>query len=195
MPAYSHGRAFGGLKLLLRWLSLFGIWTAALGTIVTMIIWEDGGFLLLTGVVCVSKMGSLWLVCCCIVLWLERYGHLFFYLFGVQWVMPKKVVDLLVCWNWRDTRNCIGVIWNAIPLCITWIIWKERNNRTFEDLEHLLASVKLSLLCTLYAWMATLSGHSFSSILDFLDYWTFIWLPLTVYVLFTIWCFFLIQVY
>ena len=124
----------------------------------------------MTGVVCVSKMGSLWLFCCCIVLWLERYGHLFFYLFGVQWVMPKKVVDLLVCWNWRDTRNCIGVIWNAIPLCITWIIWKERNNRTFEDLEHLLASVKLSLLCTLYAWMAKLSGHSFSSILDFLDY-------------------------
>lgn len=91
-------------------------------------------------------------------------------LFGLQWVMPKKVVELLVCWNWRDSRNRMGVIWNAIPLCITLIIWKEWDNRTFEDLEHSLASVKLSLLCTLYAWMATLSGHSFSSMLDFLDY-------------------------
>ena len=73
--------------------------------------------------------------------------------------MPKRVVGLMMCWNWWDTKNFIGVIWNAIPLCITWIIWKEYNKRTFEGLEHLLTNVKLSLLCTFYTWMATLSGH------------------------------------
>ena len=25
-------------------------------------------------------------------------------------------------------------IWNLVPLCILWCIWKERNQRTFEDL-------------------------------------------------------------
>ena len=66
----------------------------------------------------------------------------------------------MMCWNWWDTKNFIGVIWNAIPLCITWIIQKEYNNRTFEGLEHSFANVKLSLLCTFYTWMAMLSGHS-----------------------------------
>ena len=125
-----------------------------------MIIWEDRGFLLLASVVCVNKMGSLWIICCCILLWLERYGHFVFCQFGVQWVMLKRVVGLMMCWNWWDTKNFIGVIWNAIPLCITWIIQKEYNNRTFEGLEHSLANVKLSLLCAFYTWVAPLSGHS-----------------------------------
>lgn len=34
--------------------------------------------------------------------------------------------------------------------------------------------VKLSFSQTLYAWMTTLSGHSFSRLLDFLDCCTFL---------------------
>ena len=55
-------------------------------------------------------------------------------LFGVHWDMLVRVVDLLTCWKGRFARHN-GDIWNAIPLCITWIIWRERNGWTFEDTE------------------------------------------------------------
>ena len=28
----------------------------------------------------------------------------------------------------------LSQIWNLVPLCIVWCIWKERNQWTFEDL-------------------------------------------------------------
>lgn len=51
-------------------------------------------------------------------------------------------------------------------LCVMWIIWKEKNNWTFEVLEWLMLAVKLIFLHTLYDWMAPTSGHSISSLLD-----------------------------
>ena len=27
-------------------------------------------------------------------------------------------------------------IWNLVPLCMMWIIWREYHNHIFEDLEH-----------------------------------------------------------
>jgi hypothetical protein len=49
-----------------------------------------------------------------------------FSLFGIQWVMPRRVVDLLACWQGRlgQHRNC--VIWRAIPHCLMWCLWRER---------------------------------------------------------------------
>ena len=58
----------------------------------------------------------------------------------------------------------MGDIWNAIPLCIMWVIWKERNNWIFKGLEQSMVDVKLNFLCTLYALITTLSDHSFSSL-------------------------------
>lgn len=52
-------------------------------------------------------------------------------------------------------------LWGAVPLCIIWIIWKERNQRTLEGIEHSPMELKLFLLRSLYDWMAASSGHSF----------------------------------
>ena len=90
-------------------------------------------------------------------------------LFGVQWVMPQRVVDLLASWKGRYARHRNGDVWSVIPLCIMWIIWKEWNNQTFEGLERPSVELNLIFLCTLYEWMAALSDHSFSNFLDFLD--------------------------
>jgi hypothetical protein len=48
-------------------------------------------------------------------------------LFGVQRVMRLRVVDMLASWKGRYGRHRFG----AIPSCIMWIIWRERNHRTF----------------------------------------------------------------
>ncbi len=55
--------------------------------------------------------------------------------FGVLWVLPEKVVDLLFGWrNWFGKHS--SEVWNLVPLCLIWTVWHERNKHTFEDTEH-----------------------------------------------------------
>ena len=59
---------------------------------------------------------------------------LVFSMFGIQWVLPAKVLDMLAGWhNWFGRRS--STVWNLAPLCVMWSLWKERNRRIFEDLE------------------------------------------------------------
>ena len=75
----------------------------------------------------------------------EKAHHLWcfaFMIFGISWVPSRTVSDLLFSWwNWFGKHS--SYIWNLVPLCLMWCIWKERNWRTFEDLDksedHLLA--------------------------------------------------------
>ena len=54
--------------------------------------------------------------------------------FGIFWVLPRSVVDtLLGWWNWPGKH--VSSIWNLAPLCLMWCLWRERNRRTFEDME------------------------------------------------------------
>lgn len=86
-----------------------------------------------------------------------------------QRAMPQRVVELLACWKGQYARCCNGEIWNAIPLGLMWILWREWNRWTFEGLERSMLEVKFILLCLSYDWMASLSSHS-PSLLDFLYY-------------------------
>ena len=53
-------------------------------------------------------------------------------LFGIDWVMPGSVADLLFCWyHWLGKHN--SDIWNLVPDCLMWTIWTKRNRRSFED--------------------------------------------------------------
>ena len=53
-------------------------------------------------------------------------------LFGIDWVMPGLVADLLFCWyHWLGKHN--SDIWNLVPGCLMWIIWTKRNWYSFED--------------------------------------------------------------
>ena len=72
--------------------------------------------------------------------------------FGLSWVIPRSIPDLLFgWWNWVGKHS--SQIWNLVPLCILWCIWKERNRRTFEDLnsfgDQMLASFSGTLLIDL----------------------------------------------
>ena len=67
--------------------------------------------------------------------------------FGVSWVLPKRVIDLLASWrNWLG--KCSSNVWNLVPHCMMWIIWRERNNCIFEDLV-LFGDKLLTLFATL----------------------------------------------
>jgi hypothetical protein len=50
--------------------------------------------------------------------------------FGVQWVISARVVDLLFAWrNWFG-KHC-SAVWNLVPACLMWTIWRECNRCIF----------------------------------------------------------------
>ena len=91
-----------------------------------------------------------------------------FCIVGLQWVMPCKVSDLLACWR-RRAGSSKDVIWNAIPSCLMWLIWRERNRRAFEDSERHFMELKLTFLHTIVEWMAAMSSQPALSLLHFID--------------------------
>ena len=80
--------------------------------------------------------------------------------------LSYKEVRLL--WRWRASARSHNAIWNATPLCLMCLLWRERNSRAFEDLESHFVELKM-LLRTLFHWMAALSSHSLHSVFDLID--------------------------
>ena len=71
--------------------------------------------------------------------------------FGIHWVTPKRVVDLLLSWrNWFGKHH--SSIWNLVPSCLMWSVWRERNARTFENTCHFADQLKEIFVNSLYDW-------------------------------------------
>jgi hypothetical protein len=83
--------------------------------------------------------------------------------------MPRWVIDLLACWQGRLGRHQHVEIWKAIPHCLMWCLWRERNVHTFEDCKQNVLALKLQFLQTLFDWMIATDLFSFSFFLDFID--------------------------
>ena len=60
---------------------------------------------------------------------------LVFYMFGIHWVMPHKVIELFESWQGKFGRHCNIDFWRLVPHCLIWCIWRERNARNFEGCE------------------------------------------------------------
>ena len=43
-------------------------------------------------------------------------------LFGIHWVLPKTMGDLLACWQGKLGRHLNSAIWMAGPHFLTWSI-------------------------------------------------------------------------
>jgi hypothetical protein len=100
-------------------------------------------------------------MCCCSV---ETVDHLLihcpvagalwtwvFHTFGIYWVLPGKVADLLFSW-WNRLGQYSSDIWNIVPICLMWTIWKECNQRTFEDVSRLDRQILEGFTLTLFDW-------------------------------------------
>ena len=49
--------------------------------------------------------------------------------------------ELFFCWcQWAGKHN--SNIWHLFPGCLRWMIWTERNHRSFEDIEKLLGQLQ-----------------------------------------------------
>jgi hypothetical protein len=67
---------------------------------------------------------------------------------GLAWVIPRRVVDLYVCW-WTTYSTRSADVWNIVPTCL-WCLWRERNNKSFEDRERTLEKIASLFFKTLY---------------------------------------------
>jgi hypothetical protein len=90
---------------------------------------------------------------------LESIDHLFLHcefaielwnsilqLFGVDWVMPRKMSNLLGSWRGQfGTRHALQ-IWKLASLCLMWCLWREWNAWSFEDRESVLLKIKKMML-------------------------------------------------
>ena len=60
-------------------------------------------------------------------------------------------------------------IWNLVPLCILWCIWKERNRWTFEDLYSSGDQMFASFSGTLFDWSQAWGFTTSDSLPSFLS--------------------------
>ena len=92
--------------------------------------------------------------------------HLILRSFGVLWVFPSNIVDLLFGWF-----NCFGKlnfsVWNLVPLCLMWIVWRERKSRIFEDEEHSNSKLAEIFFGLLFYWARVWGLTSEVSLLAF----------------------------
>jgi hypothetical protein len=94
---------------------------------------------------------------------------LVFCLFGISWVMLDKVVDLLACWKGDFGKSQLALVWGAVPHCVMWLLWRERNNCVFEGVETTSLDLKSRVIQTLFVWMRNPTNLDYSSCEDFID--------------------------
>ena len=71
--------------------------------------------------------------------------------FGIRWVFPEKVIDLLFGWrNWVGKHS--SDIWNLVPLRLMFKLWRERNHCTFEETESSVTQLTALFIRSLLDW-------------------------------------------
>jgi hypothetical protein len=148
----------------------FFVWTAALGKILTVDNLRKRG-VLVVGWCCMCKRNG------------ESVDHLLlhcdvarelwsaiFSLFGVTWVMPETVLDMLVCWRGQMGNRSVLPVWRIAPLCVLWIVWRERNARCFEDSEKSMIELLNFMLHSLFVWTGAFHISLLPSFSHFADF-------------------------
>ena len=84
-------------------------------------------------------------------------------------MMQQQVKELIEGWYGGLSKHRHSRIWNSVPHCLMWSVWRERNFRTFEGSETLIADLKMQFFRTLFEWMQAMNCFSFASFQDFLN--------------------------
>ena len=91
-------------------------------------------------------------------------------LFGIQWVFPETVKDMLFSWRGSFVGKKRKKVWTSIPLCIFWTVWKERNRLAFRGGFLSIQKLKNSFVCNMWSWARVYIGEESSSLLGFLEW-------------------------
>ena len=61
-------------------------------------------------------------------------------------------------------------IWEAIPLCIFWTVWKERNRIAFREGVLNVQKLENIFVCNLWSWAKLHVGEEAFSLIGFLEW-------------------------
>ncbi|RVW89271.1 putative ribonuclease H protein [Vitis vinifera] len=88
--------------------------------------------------------------------------------FGVVWVFPNSVRNLLLEWKIKGLEKKRSVVWKMVPICLFWCIWGERNRRMFQEEEKSDMSLKNLFLRALLEWSQQFMDVDFFSFMNLL---------------------------
>ncbi|WMV20541.1 hypothetical protein MTR67_013926 [Solanum verrucosum] len=88
---------------------------------------------------------------------------------GIRWAMPRHTSEVLACWNRDGNQSEHKERWKIVPASIWWTIWKERNQRCFENRSIPFQSIKMNCLATFYFWCIHSIPKDIGEITLFLD--------------------------
>ena len=71
-------------------------------------------------------------------------------------------------WPFVDKR--CKKVWKAAPLYIFWIVWKEMNQRSFDNEEHPDHFLRSSFLSILFFWVKVYIETGFVPLFDFVEW-------------------------
>jgi hypothetical protein len=128
----------------------------------------------LSGVVCVKRRGRLLIICYFTATPPELWSFIFS-LFGVEWVMPQTMLDLLTTWGASFGHGLAKKAWRLVPHCVLWSIWRERNARLFEDVETVMIVLRKRVLNTLFLLLA--SSLCYLGVFTFVDFLNLLPIP------------------
>jgi hypothetical protein len=69
------------------------------------------------------------------------------------------VRDLFTCWREQFGSPQSEAVWKMIPLCLMWCIWRERNDRSFEDSERTVAELKAFFNTFSIGWLPMIVSY------------------------------------
>ena len=91
--------------------------------------------------------------------------------FGVVWVFPNSVRNLLLEWKIKGLEKKRSVVWKMASICLFWCIWGERNRRVFQEEEKLDTSLKNLFLRSLLEWSQQFMDVDYLSFMNVLGGW------------------------
>ena len=91
--------------------------------------------------------------------------------FGVMWVFPDSVRNLLLEWKIKGLGKKRSAVWKMTPICLFWCIWGERNRRMFQEEEMLDTSLRNLFLQSLLEWSQQFMDMDYLYFLNLLGVW------------------------
>ena len=89
--------------------------------------------------------------------------------------MQSTVRETLLGWHGSFVGRKWKKVWRAAHLCLFWTIWKERNRKSFENVELSIQRLKYLFLCNLLTWTKLFIGERLMSLIDFIDWLGLVW--------------------
>lgn len=70
----------------------------------------------------------------------------------MNWVLSRCIENVVQAWRRKLRDKNSKLVWDLIPGCIVWCVWRERNNRYFEDQARSTKQFRELFYLTLYNW-------------------------------------------